>query len=243
MKQIELFGCTGAGKTTFGRKITNCKNGNGLILSEAFLLENASLGSIKNKYIQLILLDFYLFYFFLLAFTKYFHLFMYSLRIIASIKIPLFDKANIIRNIVKRIGAYEIIHRSNYQQIILVDGGTLQIVQHLFVHVGIPVHHNNLRSFIKYVPIPEAAIYFTEEKIALIDRTIERGHKRIPDRSPKHTAAFVDNAIETFEELLCQLESTGKMVLIDNHKTYVSRPHLNDFNLLTALNQISKPCT
>lgn len=242
MKQIEIFGCTGAGKTTFAKTATECLNkpDSPLLLSDQYLLQKTKCNWIRNKHLQTIILDSYLLFIFLTAIYSHRNFVKFSLQCILKQHIPIVEKVNIIRNVFKRIGAYETIRRSvSSDQTVLVDGGTIQIAHHLFVHVSTPVCKDSLSRFMTHVPLPEAAIYFSDDVSNLVHRTIERGHKRIPCQSPEHTNTFIYNAVQAFDEIINLLENHGRMTPFDSqYKIFVLLPCLDEINLKTKLRHI-----
>jgi hypothetical protein len=96
----------------------------------------------------------------------------------------------------------------------LVDEGSLQAAHNLFVHLAAGVNPGDVARFAGMVPLPDIAIYVQEHQRVLIERTMARGHKRIPSRSRRHVEVFIKRALQTFEVLARQPELVDRLVLV-----------------------------
>ena len=127
-----------------------------------------------------------------------------------------------LRNVLKKIGIYEIIQfRRTSQQVILVDEGVLQAAHNLFVHAYAEVKTEHLSTFARLVPLPDVVVYLKQPEGLLIDRTLKRGHKRIPNRSYGTVVRFVKQAVATFDKLVQHPVVENKLLIIDGDRDVV----------------------
>lgn len=205
MSCIELIGCTGAGKTTLLNNILEacCERGFEAFNGDDYVLENAHLNWVKGHLARTLFVDFFSLTASLRAWRKYADFYHLVFRIIFSLKkVDWLERLNILRNTLKRIGIYEIIGRlSSDQQIILLDEGPLHTAHYLFVHLSTELPDMDLLRFVKSVPLPDIVIYLHQDEETLIERTLMRGHKRIPGGSRAMTERFIGRAIIIFDKL------------------------------------------
>ena len=127
------------------------------------------------------------------------------------------EKLQIGRNVVKNIGIDEIIRRrAADRQIVLLDEGPLQTAHYLFVNVAIEPDASDVASFIGIVPLPDMVVYVTQNETVLIERTLRRGHKRIPDRSYANVQRFIRRAVAIFDELEHQSTLAERLIVVDH---------------------------
>lgn len=219
--QVELTGCTGAGKTTLANRIV--KRGRerdiAVSLGTDFVLRQIKSGWVKSKLARTLLID--LAALIACSATLPRNIGSYRLAIKVILRLPQtvsrFEKLNLIRNAIKKIGIYEIICRfSNDEEIVLVDEGTLHAAHNLFVHALAEPDTKEFPNFVKQVPLPDVAIYVTQKKSILIERTIKRGHSRIPESSPELAERFIECAVGTFDRLMNQLVFEKKLQIYEN---------------------------
>jgi hypothetical protein len=208
--EVELMGCTGAGKSTFAKNIVQACRARGIDISmgEEFVLKQAKLNWVKGKLTRTLLVDLCSALACLLTWQKNQQFYFFTFEVVYHLPatVSWFEKFNIVRNVLKKIGTHEIICRyANDHQLTLLDEGTLQAAHCLFVHVSAAMSPDDLATFVKLVPLPDIAIQVTQNEPMLIARTLERGHKRIPAQSPDQVACFINRAVEVFNQLVQQL--------------------------------------
>jgi len=218
MMQVELIGCTGAGKSTLALEIirTCREQGIDVVMSDEFMLGQARLSWIKNRLARTLCLDLICLPAWLGTWRK--HRAFHAFAIRATLRIPIAwpVKINLIRNVLKKIAVYEIIRRrGSGRQVVLVDEGTLHAAHNLFVHLAVPPNPDDIATFAGLVPLPDVAVYVTQPESTLIERTLARGHKRIPDRSHESVELFVKRAVETFEMLRQQAGVKDRLLVVD----------------------------
>ncbi len=224
--RIELIGCTSAGKSTLTSRILRICRDQGIDASTGydFVLRQVRLDWIKSTLFRALLVNFISLFVGLVTCRKNLDFYRFALRIIARLPsaVAWSEKLHIGRNVVKNIGVDEIIRRrAADRQIVLLDEGPLQTVHYLFVHVAVEPDTSDLAAFIRLVPLPDVVVYVTQNESVLIERTMQRGHKRIPDRSYAHVQRFISRAVATFDELEQQSALEGRLIVVDRQPSII----------------------
>lgn len=222
--QIELIGCSSAGKSTLSRRVLHdChERGIDIFSSDDFVLKQVHLNWIKNHLFRTLLMDLAALSACLLTCRRNLKFYLFAVRRLLWLRIALFEKINLLRNVLKKIGIFEIIRfRDKRKQIILVDEGVLQTAHYLFVHVSLEVNMEHLLAFIGMAPLPDVVVYLKQPRGLLVDRTMKRGHKRIPDRSHGKVFRFVTQAIATFDKLVRSPIIENKVLVVEGDRDIV----------------------
>src|SRR5712692_4203049 len=147
--QIELMGCTGAGKSTLARSVLQTFRAHGIDawLGDEFVLKQVGLNWVRSGLARTLLVDLCSFFACLFTWRSNHEFYVFSVLIIlwlpGSVAWP--EKLNLVRNVLKKVGIYEIIRRRiSDREVVLVDEGTLQAAHNLFVHVSVPANSRGL---------------------------------------------------------------------------------------------------
>jgi hypothetical protein len=224
MMQIELTGCTGAGKSTLASDIRRVfrEQGTDLLMGNEFVLKQIGLGWIKSNWVRTLVVDLCSLSICLASWRSNFELYIFAIRVISRLPIARFQKLNLARNVLKKIGIYEIIRRrGSDQQIVLVDEGTLHAAHNLFVHISVAADTDDLATFAKLVPLPDVVVCVTQSESVLINRAMQRGHKRIPDPSPAKVELFIKRALDIFDMLIQELVLQRGLSVVENQRNIV----------------------
>jgi hypothetical protein len=224
--RIELTGCTSAGKSTLaGRILRICRDqGIDAWMGYDFVLRQVRLDWIKSRLFRGLLVNLISLSVCLVTWRNYLAFYRFAIRIIAQLPsgVAWFEKLYIGRDVLKNIGIYEIIRRrASGRQLVLLDEGTLHTAHYLFVHVSVEPDIQDLSTFINLVPLPDLVVYITESESVLIERTLERGHKRIPDRSYASTQRFIKRAVAIFDRLGQQSALEGRWMVVDSQRSNI----------------------
>ena len=200
--QIELIGCTGAGKSTIAQKIAAAGTHLGIdvVLDDTFVLRHFRLNWMANSRLRQALVNLLSIAVFLRHWRANREFVHFAVTKVVSLQVGWWQKLYLLRIVMKKIGVYDLIRRHGLrEQIVLVDEGTTVIANNLFVHCHIPLDRQDLERFAQVVPRPDIALYVREARPVLVRRTAERGHKRIRNGSQTQVEAFVERAINTFD--------------------------------------------
>lgn len=227
MTLIEFIGCTGAGKSTLtGRLLRQCRDrGLDAWMGYDFVLRQVRLEWVKGRAPRGLIVS-------LVALcacqatwrsNRQFFRFVFQAIWRLPAEVAWLEKLDICRNVLKNIGIYEIIRRrAGDRQVVLLDEGPLQTAHYLFVHVSVEPNMADLATFIGLAPLPDAVVYVTESEAVLAERTLARGHKRIPAGSQAHVRRFVRRAVEVFDSLAQRLALAGGLLVVENGRARVA---------------------
>ena len=215
---VELIGCTSAGKSTLAGKLLRAGRAHGfeVLTGDDFVLRRRGADWIKGRLARTLLVDLFSLTECLMTWHKNFRFYRFALGTIARMPVARLEKLNLARNVLKKVGIYEIIRRGHCdRQIVLVDEGTLHAAHNLFVHDSTRPSPADVPTFARLVPMPDAAVYVQSDESVLIARTMARGHQRIAGRSHANVARFVTRAVEVFEALAQQPQLKQRLLVID----------------------------
>ena len=239
---IEFFGSTGAGKTTLANHVLgDCrKQGIDILMGADFVLKQCRLNWIRSIFVRTLCLDLLASIACVATWRNNSEIYAFVSHVIIRLPVAWFEKLNLTRNALKKIGLYEIMRRrGSDRQIVLVDEGTLHTAHNLFVHVSVGTNVGDLETFVRMVPLPDMAIYVTRIESVLIERTIGRGHNRIPGHSYASTKLFVKRALGTFEKMVRLLVLEDRMKMMDsNRNIFVTRNYKAEPALAAVLKVI-----
>ena len=219
--QIELIGCTGAGKSTLSRCIYQASQAQGVETSmgEEIALKLIGLNWVKRKILRTLFVDLIALFACLASWRDNLEFYHFGTRILSKLPVGRFEKLNIARNVLKNIGVNEIVRRFGRQeQLVLLDEGTLHTAHYLFVHVSVEPDASDLSDFIRLIPLPDVVVFVRQDTTTLIQRTLARGHKRIPSGSLEHVELFIRRAEETFEKLTQSPEIESRLLIVDGEQ-------------------------
>lgn len=228
---IEIIGCTSAGKTTLARKIVDAGNRQGIdvVLGDDFVLQKLHLGWVKNEFMRRRTLEIYAGYICFRHWRKYREFCRFVLRVVFQAPGSWFYKVNLARNALRKIGIHEIIRNfSPESKIVLVDNdGIVQTAHNIFVHSNGSLEAD-LSNFVKLAPMPDMVAYLRQPESILVERTLKRGHPRLPERSQSKVQYFVEQAVTTFENLQKIPQIADRLCVIDNESGTVTRTSLTN---------------
>lgn len=235
--QIELIGCTNAGKSTLAEKVLTASRQQGveLFLGDEFVLSQLHLQAVKSHSVRRLLVNGAGLLASLLTWRKYRAFVRFAADVLFQISIPRVQRLQLLRNVLKKLGVFEIIRRSGSQQLILVDEGTLQIAHNLFVHASAEVDPTLLSEFAALVPLPDAVVYLHQPEELLVERIIARGHNRLPDRSDAQATRFVRQAITVFDQLVQQPAIAGRVLVTSGDDGRIEAALQGDGSMLYRL--------
>ena len=215
---IELIGCTSAGKSSLSQRVIQKYNQDEvqIITSYDFVLDWARFGWVKNHKARMAILNLAALFACLMTWRNNRSLFRLIAEIILRLpkRVGITEKLKIARIAARNIGIYEIVRRyCKPYQIVLADEGTLHIASYLFVHVAQAPDMSRLQAFLRLVSLPDAVVYLRQSKSVLVDRTLQRGHKRIPGGSPEFAGIFIQHNLSVLEALAADPKVTDRLLI------------------------------
>jgi len=226
MMRIEFIGCTGAGKSTLTSQILRVCRAQGIDawMGYDFVLRQVRLDWIESKLIRGLLVNLISLCVCLVAWRRHLAFCRFTIRTISRLpaSVGWFERLYTGRDVLKNIGMYEIIRRrASAQQLVLLDEGTLHTAHYLFAHVAAEPNIGDVSTFAGLVPLPDIVVYVIQSESVLIERTLARGHKRIPDRSYASVERFIKRAGTIFEALRQQPALKGKLLVVDGQQNRI----------------------
>ncbi len=238
--QVELIGCTSAGKTTLAREMvqTGRELGVDVQLSDDFLLERGRLSWIKNDFLRRRVIELWALLTCLVFWQKYRELYRFIIRTCLLAPGSRFYKVKLARVALRKIGIFELIRCwSSDRQVVLLDNeGVLQGSHTLFIHATGASDTSNLPNFLRLVPLPDVVAYLRQSEPVLIERTRKRGHNRIPENSnDEDIESFIKQAVIMFEELRQHPRLSDRLLVIDGERNnFVTGKLYNNSSLAKA---------
>lgn len=202
--QIEFIGCTSAGKSTLIKALAEIAREEkvDLVLENDFMLGQFGLGFLKATWWRAVMVHLVAINSCLFRLRRNRQFIRFATRILRHSGIPLRQQVNQFRLVLKQLGRYEIIRRRCPDDtIVIVDEGTVHTAHNLFVHVSNDLDASEVNEFASLVPLPDLVVYVSEREELLIDRVLERGHRRIAEPTREVVGKFVRRAVEMFDQL------------------------------------------
>lgn len=217
MTLIELIGCTGAGKSTLAAQLLAAyrQRGEEAWLGYDFVLRQVRLEWVRRRAIRGLLVNALALLACLATSPRNLALLRFVLGSVARLPVGLGEKLYIGRDALKNIGIDQIIRRrASGRQIILLDEGGLHIAHYLFVNMAGEPDPAQVAAFAKLAPLPDLAVYLRQAEPLLVERTLRRGHKRIPGGSPASVSRFIGRAVAVFDTLAAQPRLADRMLTV-----------------------------
>ncbi|MBK9711679.1 MAG: hypothetical protein IPO81_10190 [Kouleothrix sp.] len=217
---VEFIGCTGAGKSTLvGRVLAICRaRGVDAWTEYDFVLRQLRLEWVTGRLPRGLLVNLIALCAALWTWRANRAFYRFAARLLARLpaEVSWYERLYIGRDVLKNIGIYAIVRRRSAPgQLILLDEGPLHTAHYLFVHRAVEPDLAALDAFARLAPLPDLLVYVTQSAAVLVERTMARGHKRIPDRTPAKVAGFVGRAIAVFERLARQPALADRLLVVD----------------------------
>lgn len=203
--QIELIGCSCAGKSTLARQmvLAGRQLGHDIVLADEFVLRELRLGWLQAVTLRKAAVNIAGVLAALFTWRRNGTLYRFGWGILKRLPRSRFERASLARNVLKKIGLAEFVKaRARTSPIVVMDEGALHIAHNLFVHESADVNSDGIPVFTRLVQMPDVVVYVRTPEDIVVERMIQRGHRRISDASHESVAAFVRRAMETFDRLV-----------------------------------------
>jgi hypothetical protein len=228
--QVELIGCTSAGKSTLTQHMLKRAHAEGIKLSTSydFVLAHYGLGWVKPHALRMALLNNLALWRCLQSAGRHLGLLrfvfgvLHTLPAVSQGKMSRSERLKIARITLRNLGIHEIIAQANDPDlIILADEGALQVVHYLFVHVQMPPALDQLSAYLQRAPRPDLVLYYRQPAPLLVERTLRRGHKRIPERSQEKVERFIGHALQVFEAVVAEPAIRQRALLVNGQSQQI----------------------
>lgn len=219
--QIELVGCTSAGKSTLAAKLAEAAHADGvdLLLADEFALNRLGLGYLSKRWLRAVVVHIVACWACLSRGWAHRRFVKFSHQQLRQANLPRRQRWNQLRKVLKQLGRYEAIRGAGTNQTpILVDEGTLHAAHNLFVHVGFGFDQEQIREFAEAVPLPDVVVYVRQHEDVLVERALKRGHPRIPHPTRQRVAEFVHQAVAAFDQLAQHERIAPRTLIVQNGK-------------------------
>lgn len=216
--QIELIGCTSAGKSSLAGGILLANRGRSVAISmaEEYVLKRWRLQWLKSGLARTLVMDALSLLACIATWPRNRAFLRFALAVVRGLPVGSLQKANVARNVAKKVGIHEMIRRyRSGTDVVLVDEGTLQTAHYLFVHSAKEAVAQDIASFARLVPLPDVAVYVRQGERVLVERTLQRGHARIRDASRETVELFVKRAVTALDGLWREAVRSGRMLLVE----------------------------
>ena len=236
--QIELVGCTSAGKSTLAAQIGEAAGAEGidLLLADEFALDQLGLGHLRKRWLRAVVIHVVAFWGCVSKGWRHVRFIKFSYRELRRTNISRRQQWNQLRKVLKQLGRYEVIRGSRQNQTpVLVDEGTLHAAHNLFIHVDFEFDSDRLQQFAEQVPLPDVVIYVRQCEEVLVERALQRGHPRISDPTRQSVAKFVHQAVQAFDQLAKHERIAPRMLEVQDGTILSAPMHLSTPQMQRAL--------
>ena len=233
---IEFIGSTGAGKTTLISEVQR-RLAKTAEVTTSFDLVAAPLGlrgvthpTARNLIQELVGLPF-----FIRSLHRHKAFVVFALRMLARQANFTIFTINNLRSLVRKIGVYEIIRRTEHDRIILVDEGTVLLAHNVFVYSSACYTPEEIAKFASLIPLPDVIVYVRAPMDSLIRRSLQRADppREMKSKNRAQIEAYVNRAVTMFEQLVKADEIRSRVLIVEN-------PEIADKGCDTAVDTITE---
>ncbi len=218
---VELIGSTGVGKSTVANRLLErlAEQQQPALSSEQFVLRcyGLRLRWLRSRPLLSVLLDLLTFPWFIRFAARHTQLCWFMAGVAwRDLEPPLF-RLNVLRNMAKQMGTHELVRRNaSPGDVVILDEGMVHQAHSLFVHPTHGPRPAELAWFLAEVPLPDLLVLVDGPTAAVVRRTLERGHPRLP--GPRNVLAerLIGHAQHVFREVARQTAPHTTTALVWN---------------------------
>ena len=217
-RSLELFGPSSGGKSTLGSRFLAGRCSMRVVPHTDRVLDGFRLGWLPGWLLRTLALDAIA----LGAVLASWHLHGACYRRAAAQALRgegprhLFERLMLLRNAWKGVALCVLAERwARPGEVLLLDEGPLQTANYLFVHVDARPAREALDAYLAVLPLPDAALFLRADEEALVERTLARGHARVPAGSREATRRFVRHTLEVFDRVAAQPRVAERLIHLD----------------------------
>lgn len=231
---IEFIGSTGAGKTTLiadvRRRLAQIES---VTTSFKFVASPLGLRNVTHPTARHLIQEFFGFPFFIRSVYRHKAFIIFILRMLArQANFSLF-MINNLRSLVRKISVFEMIKRSQHDQIVLVDEGTVLLAHNIFVYSSALYTSEEIARFASLVPLPDIIIYIKAPVVTMVQRSLRRTDppRELKSRNRELIEKQINRAVRMFDQLVEAENIQPRLLIVEN-------PELNEHQYEMLINEI-----
>lgn len=216
--RVEFIGCTGAGKSTLVAQVQAlcAAQGSAATTGYGLALRQLRLGWLRGRVARGLVINLLAIGVGMLGWRRNRTLLRLAFRTLARLprSVGWFERLYISRDVVKNLGVDAIARRRAGGRLVLLDEGPLHTAHYLFVHSSAAPDAAALAEFAALAPLPDLLVYVRQPEALLVERTLARGHRRIPPGSRAAAEQFVGRAVQVFERLIQEPRIAERLLVL-----------------------------
>lgn len=215
---VEFVGCSGAGKTTLARALSNGALAGRAVMAPDLIMNRPGGRWVTNPYAVNVVADLTALPWFWRAREGNRDFVRYAFGRLNRYAPSTFARLNYKRNIVRRVGLHEMAVDHEGRGHVLADEGVVLTAYHLFVYSDAPCSQTELEHFADLVPLPDRIVYVRAPVEALIDRALARSDPRreLAKSGRAELGRQIRRAVDVFDGLTSCATIRKRLVSIDN---------------------------
>lgn len=216
---VEFIGSTGAGKTTLIKEVKRRLSKSAQVTTSFDLIATPlGLGSVTHPTARNLIQELVGFPFFLKSLHQHRAYVDLYLSLLARQEKFTFFMMNNLRSLERKLGVFEIIKRKDFDQIILVDEGTVLSAHHVFVFTDVSYTSEEISRFASVLPLPDVIVYIKVPMEILIERSIQRTDppRMMRSRNRVQNEMYIRRAVTMFEQLVKTEQIQNRVLIVDN---------------------------
>ncbi|MCD6021897.1 MAG: hypothetical protein K0R20_1607 [Actinomycetia bacterium] len=172
---VELIGATGAGKSTLARELLRRGLESGPVrMATDLVIDRPGRRWVENPHAVNLLADAAALPPFLRSFDYHRDFVRFAYERLRRHAPSTFAKANYLRNVVRKVGVYELTRRADPTVTFLNDEGTVLIAYQLFVYSDAAPTSPEIERFARLVPLPDLVVHVKAPIHLLVERAMTR---------------------------------------------------------------------
>jgi thymidylate kinase len=202
---VEFIGPTGAGKTTLARELVRrASSKDAARMATDLVTDRFGRRWIDDPHAVNLLADLSAILPFLGSFQNHRDFVAFAFDRLNRYAPSTFAKANYLRNVVRKIGVFEMAGNEDPRTAFLADEGTLLIAYQLFVYSDAPFARVDLERFAQLVPLPDLVVHVKAPIDMLVRRAMTRPDRRreLETADAREVERSISRATELFDGLV-----------------------------------------
>lgn len=216
---VEFIGTTGAGKTTLIKEVKRRLSKSAQVTTSFDLIATPlGLGGVTHPTARNLIQELIGFPFFLQSLPRHRAYVDLYLRLLARQEKFTFFMMNNLRSLERKLGVFEMINRKDFDQIILVDEGTVLSAHHVFVFTNVSYTTEEISRFASVLPLPDVIVYIRVPMEMLLERSLKRADppRMMRSRNRVRNEIYIRRAVTMFEQLVKTEQIQNRALIVEN---------------------------